>query len=395
MPPAGLLPDEAERLQELRSFDILDTISEATYDAITHLAAQICEVPIALISIVDENRQWFKSRVGLDVAETDRDFAFCAHAICEPTALMVVDDASQDSRFSENPLVAGDHSIRFYAGAPLVTAAGNVLGTLCVMDRKPRRLRPDQEKALQALSVQVMALLELRRTVRELEEELRRLEETTRRREAFLATVSHEIRTPLTSVIGYVEILRDGVRDEDRLMILETVARQAADVDFLIEDLLVAARAEAKSLTVASVPVELGAQVAQVLEGLEPATTAGIGFERRPARAIGDPARVRQIIRNLITNAIRYGGPEVTVSVSAGDGRAHLTVTDDGDGIPAADRERIFQPFQRSSDARYVASSVGLGLPIARLLAERMGGSLTYRYEDDRSVFDLELPAGG
>jgi signal transduction histidine kinase len=392
MPAAQPPNNEAERIAELEDFEILDTVSEATYDAITYLASQICDVPIALISIVDDDRQWFKSRIGLDVSETHRDQAFCAYAIHEPQNLVVVGDATTDSRFSDNPLVLGDPNIRFYAGAPLVTTSGNALGTLCVIDRRPRSLSPDQEKALRALSIQVMALLELRRSVKLLEEKQRQLEEATRQRDSFMATVSHEIRSPLTAVIGYIEMLRDGVPEDLRAEVIDAVARQAADVENLLEDLLIAARAEANSLRVASVPVQLAAQVGQVIEGLHGSLAESIVVETRQAHATGDPARVRQIARNLISNAYRYGGPTITVRTFTAGDRAHMLVVDDGDGIPLGEQDLVFQPFQQSSDARYVASSVGLGLPISRLLAEKMGGSLTYRYRDGHSIFDLDLP---
>lgn len=154
---------EGERLSELDSFSILDTLPEQAYDDITYLASQICDTPIALVSFVDADRQWFKSRVGLGMAETPRDEAFCAHAIVDPDEVLVVPDATADPRFVDNPLVAGDPDIRFYAGAPLVTSTGNALGTICVIDRVPRELTPDQRAALEALSRQVMAQLELRR----------------------------------------------------------------------------------------------------------------------------------------------------------------------------------------------------------------------------------------
>lgn len=393
MLPAAIPTNEPARLAELYDYDILDTVSEATYDAITFLASQICGVPIALISIVDQERQWFKSRVGLEATETHRDLAFCAHAINDPRSLFVVPDASADVRFFENPLVTDDPSIRFYAGAPLVTPEGNALGTLCVIDRKPRELSDDQEASLRALSVQVMALLELRRTVRELETHQRQLEETTRQRDSLMATVSHELRTPLTAVIGYIELLQEDLPEAERTEILGTVARQAADVEYLIEDLLIAAKAEADSLRVAAVPVQLHAQVAQVLEGFEPSAVEPIALQLDSAGGIGDPARVRQIIRNLVTNAFRYGGPNVSIRTFEGDGVVHVVVGDDGDGIPATDRENVFQPFKQASNARHVASSIGLGLPISRLLAQKMGGDLTYRFADGVSRFELTIPA--
>jgi diguanylate cyclase (GGDEF)-like protein/PAS domain S-box-containing protein len=156
--------DEDLRLKTLRSYEVLDTIPESDLDDLALLASYICETPIALISLIDEDRQWFKSAVGLDTRQTPRDQAFCAHAIASSDELFVVEDAATDARFVDNPLVVGDPGIRFYAGAPLVSSEGQALGTLCVIDREPKQLRPDQQIALQALARQVMSRLEQRRT---------------------------------------------------------------------------------------------------------------------------------------------------------------------------------------------------------------------------------------
>ncbi len=162
--------DEAQRLSVLRAYNILDSPPEEAFDDLTSLASMICGTPIALISLVDEHRQWFKSSIGLDLRETSRDLAFCAHAILQPHDLLIVPDATADERFSDNALVQADPQIRFYAGAPLLTKEGQPLGTLCVLDRVPRNLTPEQTSALQILSRTVVAQLELRRTMAEMKE---------------------------------------------------------------------------------------------------------------------------------------------------------------------------------------------------------------------------------
>ncbi len=166
--------NEVERLAVLKEYHILDSGTEQSYDDIVGLAAHICKVPMAMISLVDEVRQWFKSRLGVDQQQTPREVAFCAHAILENEPFMVR-DAAKDRRFADSGLVTGEPHIRFYAGIPLINPEGLALGTLCVVDRQPRRLSAEQLKALQALSRQVMALLELRRVSTHLADALHRV----------------------------------------------------------------------------------------------------------------------------------------------------------------------------------------------------------------------------
>lgn len=158
----GVPRNEQARVQRLRDYEILDTMPEADYDDIVHLAAYICGTPIALISLVDEHRQWFKARLGLDASETPRDISFCAYAILGED-VFVVPDATRDERFEGNPLVDEEPEIRFYAGAPLMTGDGLALGTLCVIDNEAGQLEPAQSEALEALARLTISLLESHR----------------------------------------------------------------------------------------------------------------------------------------------------------------------------------------------------------------------------------------
>jgi len=159
MKSAPIPANEAARLKALHALGILDTLPQPMFDEVTRLAANICNTPIALISLIDHDRQWFKSRVGLSATQTSREIAFCSHAILQPADVLVVEDASKDDRFVDNPLVTGDPAIRFYAGAPILTPEGLPLGTVCVLDQVPRVLSGAQQESLQSLSRLVMHLL--------------------------------------------------------------------------------------------------------------------------------------------------------------------------------------------------------------------------------------------
>ena len=158
---AELPSNEDARVRALRAHNILDTPAERSYDDIVQLAALICGTPIALMTLLEGNRQWFKSKVGLAGSETPRDVSFCAHAILDPTNVLVVPDATKDERFSNNPYVTGDPNVRFYAGTPLVDLEGHALGALCVIDHIPRVMKAEQLEALRILGRHLIVQMEL------------------------------------------------------------------------------------------------------------------------------------------------------------------------------------------------------------------------------------------
>jgi GAF domain-containing protein len=212
MKPAIKPNSEAARLEALRQYSILDTPSEQAYDDFTALASFICQVPIALISLVDAERQWFKSKVGLEVNQTARNISFCGHTILSNKTL-VVKDALSDPRFWDNPLVTSAPDIRFYAGAPLINPAGYTLGSLCVIDRKPRDLSSPQKTALEALARQVVTQLELRRVSSKLADALGKIKQIE----------------GLVPICSYCKGIRN---DQGYWSTVEKFIRQHSDVEF-------------------------------------------------------------------------------------------------------------------------------------------------------------------
>ena len=190
MERAPIPENEAARLAELEQYNILDTGAEEAFDGLTRLAAQICDTPIALVSLIDAHRQWFKAKVGIDAPETPRDIAFCAHAIHQ-SDILIVSDTMHDPRFADNPLVTMDPNIRFYAGMPLITPTGHAMGTLCVIDRMPKQLTSDQMTALRILGQQVVSQLELRRRTIALEQAVARQQKIERSKAGLLRAIDH------------------------------------------------------------------------------------------------------------------------------------------------------------------------------------------------------------
>lgn len=222
-----------------------------------------------------------------------------------------------------------------------------------------------------------------------------RLEELVRSKDEFIAAVSHELRTPLTVVSGMAHELHDSwseFGDEERSEFMTMLVDQSRDMSDLIEDLLVAARADIGKVTVSLQRVDVPAEVEHVLSGLKRDVLKRISVDYAEAEVVADPVRFRQIVRNLVTNAIRYGGDDVQVSMAADGNRVALRIADNGPGVAEADRDRIFDAYHRAPANAGQPGSVGLGLTVSRKLAELMGGTLTY-LRDDLSVFELSLPA--
>lgn len=238
---ARLPENEPERLEALRSIGILDTPPEANFDGAAALASLICGTPIALVTLVDQDRQWFKANIGLGVPETHRDASFCAHAILERRVFEVA-DAALDERFHDNPLVLGDPKIRFYAGAPLVDRSGLAMGTLCVIDRKPRELSSEQRQALAGLAAMVTTEMRLRAAHRALEKSLEALSGPDApdegQRQSRVNELADSLRTPLTPVFLQIAVLRKSVGGEKAARSFDAITRNLQRLEAAINQTL-------------------------------------------------------------------------------------------------------------------------------------------------------------
>lgn len=222
-----------------------------------------------------------------------------------------------------------------------------------------------------------------------------RLRALVQSRDDLIASVSHELRTPLTGVVGFAELLSNpdsGLSASDQREMIRSIARQGADLADIVEDLLTAAKVQTNDLSVASVEVDLHAEAAHVLGAFDPGTSSSIELRGKPALATADSGRVRQILRNLISNAVRYGGDTIHVVASSTDSKALIEVRDNGAGVPPDTQDVIFEPYGRGHAEKGLASSVGLGLSISRTLARLMGDELTYSREGRETTFRLTLP---
>ena len=391
-----LAENEIARLEVLRQYRILDTVCEAAFDDLTLLAAQICHTPIALISLVDDCRQWFKSKVGLDAESTPRDLAFCAHAILQPDDILIVEDTLLDQRFANNPLVTSDPYIRFYAGAPLVTSEGYALGTLCVIDRVPRNLSPEQKNSLRILSRQVMSQFELRRN-------LEKLEVITtgerQRTEDLISALSHDMRTPLLANRGTLRAILGGVfgnvSDNCRER-LEDCRQANEEVLKLVEALLDISRHQTPVLknydilhwknifAEAIVRSKANWQRKQIVE-----------YQISPSlpTVYGDNLEIQRVVQNLLENALRVTKIDQSVSltvVALGDAQVKVSVRDNGPGIAPQQQKRLFISF---SGVRVPSDLSIRDLYLCRLIVEAHGGTINVESTlGEGSTFWFTLP---
>ncbi|WP_229068010.1 GAF domain-containing sensor histidine kinase [Actinoplanes sp. DH11] len=307
------LPDnEIERLAALYSLDILDSPPEKDFDDIVALAASVCEAPVAMVSLVDADRQWAKAATGSALAETARELSFCAHAILDRD-LLVVPDARADRRFSDNPAVTAADGVRFYAGAPLMTTDGFALGTLCVLDTVPRRLDNEQQQALRALARQVTAQLELRRYAFALANTTARLQELERRKDDLAGLVGGELRSSLRLMSAYLDRLGDTGFHEAEMADLVGRATAAHVRGFreLLDHLTSMAEAGLGGESLHMRQCDLTRVTQRAVEAVRPIAASKHIWILNQAGGpslpiIADPVRLEQVLTHLLFAAVKY-----------------------------------------------------------------------------------------
>lgn len=378
MKAAPLHPEEKSRLQKLYEYEILDTEAEQVFDDLTKLASEICDTPISLISLVDPDRQWFKSKVGLDADETEREIAFCSHAILQDK-VFEIKDASKDERFSDNPLVTDNPDIRFYAGMPLTSPDGLPIGTLCVIDTKPKALDKHQKRALEILSREVIGQLELRLKTK-------RLENAVKFKTEFLSNMSHEIRTPLNAIIGFSEIILSSpdsyLKNEKAKQYLENIDFSGKHLLSMINAVLDLGKIEAGKMELAPRLIDIHqtmTKLINMLKGKAHQSGISLSFDAPnidTSNVYIDESKFSQIVINLVSNAIKFSHLNSTVHVNLNikDNNLKLKIIDHGIGISKEDLSRVFDKYHQVG--RKDAMGTGLGLSITMGLVELLGGDI-------------------
>lgn len=374
--------NEKERLKDLESYSILDTLSESDYDELTAIAAEICGTKISLISLVDDTRQWFKSHHGIEVSETPKEYAFCAHAINESENVFVVQDARKDLRFHDNPLVTNDPSIVFYAGVSLLSENKHPLGTLCVIDNKPKVLSESQVQALRSLGNQVMNILNLRKTKLTLEKALKNLEEKNQELDRFAFVAAHDLKSPLAGISGlsslFIEEYGSKIDDEGKEML--SLIEESTDVlRSLIDGLLIYSRCD-------NVFEEDKSRIDSndLLKNISPLFLDVPELKIRLQTSIDvictNRSALDQILLNLVANAIKYNDKEIIeieIGVASSSTHYEFYVQDNGPGIPAENQENIFGIFEVvAKKDRFGKTGNGIGLATVKKVVEKGRGTI-------------------
>jgi signal transduction histidine kinase/CheY-like chemotaxis protein/HPt (histidine-containing phosphotransfer) domain-containing protein len=387
--------NELERLAALKRYNILDTLPENAFDDATKLVSYICGVPIAHISFIDENRQWFKSEIGVGVSEVPREISFCRYTIME-SEMVEIPDTHFNDRFKNDPNVTGGFKVRFYAGVPLTTPDGYNIGTICAIDHVAKKLNEDQRNALIIIGKHVINQLELRTKNIELAAQKKIADRAVFAKDSFLANMSHEIRTPLNAIIGFTDLLAQTRLDTVQRDYIESVQIAEENLLLIVNDILDLSKIESGHLTIDSQPFNLKNTLKHVYDLLKIKVHKDVEFNLfldadMPENVIGDQGRLNQILMNLAGNALKFTEEgEVTVSVkkvaeTADHYSLRFSVKDTGIGIKEDKLKTIFERFTQAEESTTRKfGGTGLGLNIVKQLVELQNSKIHLKSKEGR-----------
>ncbi len=387
--------NELQRLAALKRYNILDTLPDHAFDDATKLVSYICGVPIAHISFIDENRQWFKSEIGVGVSEVPREISFCNYTILD-TKIVEINDTHLSERFKDDPNVTGGFNVRFYAGVPITTPDGFNIGTLCAVDHVVKELNDNQRNALSIVAKHVMAQLEIGTKNIELDYQKKIAERAVLAKDNFLANMSHEIRTPLNAIIGFTDLLDQTELDEVQQEYIDSVQIAGENLLIIINDILDLSKIESGNLTIESEPFNLKRTLKHVYSLLKVKVQKDVEFNLyldadMPDNVIGDQGRLNQILVNLVGNSLKFTQEgEVTVSVKKIEENndnytLRFSVKDTGIGIPKNKLKTIFERFTQGEESTTrTFGGTGLGLNIVKQLVELHKGEIHVKSELNR-----------
>lgn len=384
--------DEDERIRILKKYNILDTPPDGSFDHITRLAADLLRVPIALISLVDKDRIWFKSAVGLNnIRQIDREPGLCSSAIISDD-IYIIEDAIRDPRTLTNSLVTGEFGLRFYAAVPVKIREGFNLGTLCVMDKNPRTLIDSEKKLLENLAEILIDQMELRLEARR----------ANSRQNDLLSIVAHELKNSLTTIPAYADVIKaKSEHDMEITQMCNHIKRSAIRMDKMIKEMLDMARLQADQVVLRKSEFDMATIVSHVT-----ATNLVLANAKQQKLFVdlddnimidGDEAKISEVVDNLINNAIKYSprGSNIYVRLRTKNDKAILQVTDEGPGFTMEDKQKLFLPFTRLSALPTGGeNSTGIGLSIVKVMVDAHGGKIIVEnnQENHGTTFTVEIP---
>jgi signal transduction histidine kinase len=403
MIPAPIPANEQQRIAALARYDILDSLPEDEFDDITRLASYICRTPISVMTLVDSQRLWVKSGVGIAAGtQSSRDEAFCAHTILEHDGL-VVNDLLEDARFVGNPLVRLAPNIRFYVGMRLVTPDGYAVGSLCAMDSVPRQLSSDQIAALKTLAKQVVKNMELRSALARVSELAEGLARMNAGKDRMFNLVAHDLKSPFSGLLGMLELMSESVDDMSKDEIqrhLQMLYHSAADTFSLLERLLQWSTFESGEILFrpATLPIDdLLNDVVGLLQGIAARKSICLTAISNPGAAVlADHAMIHSVIQNLVGNALKFTGKNgsITLSSRSLDNWVEIEVADTGVGMSQQMLDSILNRASgNTTSGTDGETGTGLGLNLSQGFVDKHGGKFSATSEVGKgTTFRFTLP---